>query len=89
MRLIMVLVLLMLGTGKLYADVNSNSAQLLIQEKNGTNAGRYRVIIFPNGSTVNNGDGSISVNFSIVPLGDMLLEDGTYLLLEDGSKMIL
>lgn len=44
-----------------WADANSNSSQLLIQEQNGTNAGRYRVLKVSNGTTTNNGDGSISV----------------------------
>lgn len=43
------------------ADTNSNQAALLIQDENGTNAGRYRVLKFSNGSTTNNGDGSVSV----------------------------
>lgn len=92
MRLIMVLVLLIFvfGSPVVDADTNSNQAGLLIQEQNGTNAGRYRVLIFPNGSTTNNGDGSITVTFGAVTPSFLELEDGTYLLQEDGvSKIIL
>lgn len=61
MRLIMVLVLLILGTGRAVAETNSNSAALLIQESDGNNAGRYRTLTFCNGSTLNPGNGSIII----------------------------
>lgn len=61
MRLIMALVFLIFVFGKpADSDVNSNQAGLLIQEADGTNAGRYRVLIFCNGSLTNNGDGSVT-----------------------------
>lgn len=44
-----------------FGDTNSNQSQLLIGDNNGTNAGRYRSLKFTNGTTINNGDGSISV----------------------------
>ncbi len=64
MRLIMVLVTLIFAFGKpvvSLADTNSNQAALLIQEVNGTNAGRYRVLKLPNGTTTNNNDGSVTL----------------------------
>lgn len=55
------LLFILLFPSIVWADANSNSSQLLIQEQNGTNAGRYRVLKVSNGTTTNNGDGSISV----------------------------
>lgn len=69
MRILIVLLLLFISFDYSLADVNSNGGSgLLIQEEDGTNAGRYRVLIFPNGSTINNGDGSISVFFTPTPI---------------------
>jgi hypothetical protein len=45
-----------------WADANSNNSPLLIEEQNGTNAGRYRVLQVTNGTSTNNNDGSIYVN---------------------------
>lgn len=55
------LLFLILFPSIVWADANSNSSQLLIEEQNGTNAGRYRVIKVSNGTTTNNGDGSVSI----------------------------
>lgn len=46
------------------ADVHSDNATTVFGEQNGTNAGRYRSVKFSNGTTTNNGDGSISINNS-------------------------
>ena len=71
MRLIMVLALLIFVIGRqdVSADTNSNQAGLLIQEVNGHNAGRYRVLEFPNGSTTNEGNGVIFVNIGTPATG--------------------
>jgi hypothetical protein len=73
-----------------YSDVNSNSAGLLIQEQNGTNAGRYRVLDFSNGSTTNNGDGSISVTTGCVGhiLTGITNQTGTFTVLATDAQEI-
>lgn len=43
------------------ADVHTESPGIVIGDFDGTNAGRYRSLKFPNGSTTNNHDGSVSV----------------------------
>lgn len=44
------------------ADSSSSTPPLVITEENGTNAGRYRTLKVPNGTTTNNGDGSVTFN---------------------------
>ena len=61
MSLILLLFLILFPFNS-FGDVNSSNSQLLIQEQNGTNAGRYRVLQVTNGTSTNNGDGSIYVN---------------------------
>lgn len=107
MRILLFLIILLCPL-TVFADVNSNGGSgLLIQENNGTNSGRYRILDFPNGSTVNNNDGSISYISSpstnpiggpniingagsqIISPGDLLLEDGSHLQLEDTTYFML
>ena len=83
------LIIFLLFVTPIYADTNSNQGQLVIQEQDGTNSGRYRMLIFPNGSTTNNNDGSITITFGTVTNNFLLLEDASFILLEDGTKMIL
>lgn len=88
MRILILLILLFPVLA--YGDTNSNNGQLLIQEVNGTNSGRYRVLIFPNGSTTNNGDGSITVNFGGgSSCSSLLLQSGGYILLQNNGKLNL
>lgn len=40
----------------------ADTPAIIIQEANGTNAGRYRVLKVSNGTTTNNNDGSVTIN---------------------------
>lgn len=55
------LILLFLFSSICYADTRTDQPALLIGDVNGTNAGRYRSLKFTNGTTTNNGDGSVTV----------------------------
>lgn len=45
-----------------FADTRTDQPTPLFGDANGTNAGRYRSVKFTNGSTTNNGDGSVTVS---------------------------
>lgn len=47
-----------------FADVRTDQPGPLFGDINGTNAARYKSVKFTNGSTTNNGDGSVSVSTS-------------------------
>jgi len=69
-----------------YSQTNT-APGITIQEEDGTNLGRYRLIKFSNGFTTNNNDGSITITVgsSEAPPEYYLLIDDTYTLLIDDT----
>lgn len=55
------IILLFISTSVL-ADSKTDTPSPIFGDANGTNAGRYRSIKFTNGTTTNNGDGSITIS---------------------------
>lgn len=96
-----ILIFLLLLSSIAYADTRTDTPSPLFGEVNGTNAGRYRSIKFANGTTTNNGDGSISVTggsgsgtvntgvaraFAYYPASDTTVDDSTKLF-TDGTSV--
>jgi len=53
------------------------------------NCYKAKQVIFSGGSVVENGDGTVTVTIGTVTATYLLLEDGTFLLMEDNGKIIL
>lgn len=70
-------ILFMLINNNIWADPKTDQPSPLFGDVNGTNAGRYRSVKFSNGSTTNNGDGSISVTTGGAGSGYSTIQDET------------
>lgn len=61
--MILFLLLFVLFFSPVHADTRTDQPSPLFGDADGTNAGRYRSVKFPNGSTTNNVDGSVTIGW--------------------------